>query len=161
VRREALAAALLGLLLAAPAWGADPTGRWWAEGGAAQVQIEPCGDALCGRIVWLRSPYDPDGCLARDTHNPEARLRRRSLVGVEMLQSLRRSEDDPEAWEGGEVYDPTSGHTYRAALRMDGPDRLRLRGYLGIRLLGRTTTWTRVGHERECRDDASVAATPG
>jgi uncharacterized protein (DUF2147 family) len=36
---------------------------------------------------------------------------------------------------------------------LEGDDRLRLRGYLGIPLIGRTTTWTRVGSEnRHCRE---------
>jgi uncharacterized protein (DUF2147 family) len=146
-------AALTGLLLAGvPARAADPTGLWWAEGGAAQVEIDRCGEALCGRVVWLRSPFDGDGCPARDRENPDPALRSRSLIGIELLRGLRRLGDADE-WTGGEVYDPTGGRTYRAALRMDGPDRLRLRGYLGIRLLGRTTTWFRVGGERQCRED--------
>jgi len=39
-------------------------------------------------------------------------------------------------------------------LEMEAPDRLRVRGYLGIRLLGRTTTWIRVGAENQCREHA-------
>jgi uncharacterized protein (DUF2147 family) len=142
------------LLFAAPAaQAADPTGLWWAEGGAAKVEIAPCGDALCGRVAWLRSPFDEHGCLLRDEANPDPALRDRSLVGIELLRDLRPSDEEQGEWNGGEVYDPTSGRTYSAVLHMKGPDRLRLRGYLGIRLLGRTTTWIRVGAELQCRDD--------
>ena len=58
--------------------------------------------------------------------------------------------DEPGVWRNGTVYDPTSGRTYSAEARLDGSDRLRLRGYLGIRLLGRTTTWIRVDAEPRC-----------
>jgi len=42
---------------------------------------------------------------------------------------------------------PTSGNTYTRQPTLDGDDRLRLRGYVGVPLIGRTTTWTRVGAE--------------
>lgn len=45
--------------------GMDPAGRWYAEGGAAQVEINDCGGQLCGTVVWLRSPFDEDGCPMR------------------------------------------------------------------------------------------------
>lgn len=151
--RVLVAALLWALWPAGAAGAADPSGLWWAEGGAAQVRIDRCGDALCGRVVWLRSPLDEWGCALRDAENPDPRLRGRELVGVELLRGARRSQEVPGEWTGGEVYDPTSGRTYAAVLRLDGPDRLLLRGYLGIRLLGRTTTWLRVGAAPECRGD--------
>jgi uncharacterized protein (DUF2147 family) len=56
-------------------------------------------------------------------------------------------------WTDGSIYDPASGYTYRCQLSLDGNDRLRLRGYVGVPLIGRTTTWTRVGAEsRVCAD---------
>jgi uncharacterized protein (DUF2147 family) len=132
----------------------DPTGVWWAEGGSARVEITRCGDALCGQVVWLRSPFDPSGCPLRDENNPNVRLRDREVLGTEILRNLRSAPDKEGVWEGGEIYDPGSGRTYRATLVMDGSDRLRLRGYVGIRLLGRTVTWIRVGTEGQCRGPA-------
>jgi uncharacterized protein (DUF2147 family) len=130
---------------------AGPLGLWWAEGGAAQVEIFPCANALCGRVVWLRSPFDEDGCPLQDEHNPNPAFRNRELIGMEFLSGLRALQNAPNVWTGGQVYDPTSGRTYRAALSLDGPRRLRLRGYLGFELLGRTTTWIRVGGEDQCQ----------
>jgi len=51
-------------------------------------------------------------------------------------------------WGNGCIYDPASGSTYTCLLTLDGDDRLRLRGYVGLPLLGRTTAWTRVGAEK-------------
>jgi uncharacterized protein (DUF2147 family)/fucose 4-O-acetylase-like acetyltransferase len=133
-----------------PARAATPVGLWYAEGGAARVAIEPCGPALCGRVVWLRAPFDEEGCEVRDRHNPDTGLRDRPLLGLEILRGLVPQADG--SWTGGRIYDPTSGHTYACRVTVEGEDRLRLRGYLGIPLLGRTTTWTRVGREqRACR----------
>ena len=131
---------------------AGPVGLWWAEGGAAQVEIFPCSKALCGRVVWLRSPFDDDGCPVHDEHNPNPALRDRELIGMEFLSGLRPSQNTSSLWTDGRIYDPTSGRTYHAALSVDGPRRLRLRGYLGFQLLGRTTTWFRVGGENQCRN---------
>ena len=137
-----------GVLFSHPAWAATPVGLWYAEGGAAQVEIAPCGQQLCGRVIWLRSPFDEDGCEQRDRHNPDLSLRDRPIVGTQILMGLVSSSND-RIWSGGAIYDPTSGSTYRCTLQLDGENRLHLRGYVGIPLLGRTTTWIRVGSESQ------------
>jgi uncharacterized protein (DUF2147 family) len=135
-----------------PVFAATPVGLWYAEGGAAQVEINACGDALCGRIVWLRSPLDETGCDLRDRSNSNASLRDRLLLGLEILQGLKPADAEGKVWTDGTIYDPTSGKTYTCSLRVQGDDRLHLRGYVGIPLLGRTTTWMRVGTENhQCR----------
>src|SRR5262245_14646778 len=158
IDRPRASAATLGLAIAClaltcSAWAATPVGLWYAEGGAAQVAIEPCGEALCGRVVWLRSPLDEDGCELRDRHNPEPGLRNRPVVGLEVLRGLSPRADG--TWSDGRIYDPGSGNTYTCFASLENANRLRLRGYLGIPLIGRTTTWIRVGTEHEtCREQA-------
>jgi uncharacterized protein (DUF2147 family) len=149
-------AALLFGMLGLAVWGrasaASPVGIWYAEGGAARVAIQPCGEELCGRVVWLRSPLDDDGCDLQDRRNPDPTLRSRKVEGLEILRGLRRRLDG--TWVNGRIYDPASGRTYTCQLALDGDDRVRLRGYVGIPLIGRTTTWTRVGAEnRFCREE--------
>jgi uncharacterized protein (DUF2147 family) len=126
----------------------DPLGRWYAEGGAAQVEIRPCGAALCGQVVWLRSPFDENGCGLRDRYNPDESLRHRPVVGLEVLRGLVPSPGADGSWENGTIYDPGSGKTYRASMSTLGEDRLEVRGYIGIPLIGRTTRWFRVGSEQ-------------
>jgi uncharacterized protein (DUF2147 family) len=70
---------------------------------------------------------------------------------MEILRGLTPRPDG--TWVNGHIYDPTSGSTYTCNLALDGDDRIRLRGYVGIPLIGRTTTWTRVGAEKQlCRE---------
>jgi uncharacterized protein (DUF2147 family) len=145
---------LVALALVGPgrARAATPVGVWYADGGAAKVAIEPCGTALCGRVVWLRSPLDEDGCDLQDRRNPDPMLRARRVEGLEILRGLTPRLDG--TWVNGRIYDPGSGSTYTCQLALDGDDRVRLRGYVGIPLIGRTTTWTRVGAEhRLCREE--------
>jgi uncharacterized protein (DUF2147 family) len=156
-------AIVLAAICAAPrAHAAGPQGLWYAEGGAAQVEIRPCASGLCGRVVWLRSPFDEDGCPWRDLQNESESLRRRSVLGLEILHGLEPSPDEEGVWTNGAIYDPTSGRSYRATLRLRGADRLEVRGYLGIPLLGRTTTWIRVGaEERACAASRNRAGGDG
>jgi glucan biosynthesis protein C len=147
----------LGFLLASAqpscaAAGQDPRGVWWAEGGSARVEILDCGPRLCGRVVWLRSPFGIDGCPLLDVHNPHADLRARPVLGIDILTNLEPEPGRPRRWVGGSIYDPGRGSTYSCTLDVDG-DRLELRGYIGLPLIGRTTTWYRVGTEdgRTCR----------
>jgi uncharacterized protein (DUF2147 family) len=139
-------------LFASGAFAASPVGLWYAEGGAAEVQIVPCSSALCGKVVWLHSPLGEDGCELRDDNNPDLNARNRKIVGLEVLSGLKKADDERSVWTGGTIYDPTTGRTYSCNARMEGDDRLFLRGYFAIELLGRTTTWTRVGAEqRRCQ----------
>lgn len=148
------AALVLGIvLLGHPSLASTPIGLWYAEGGAAQVEITRCGQELCGHVVWLRSPFDEDGCDQRDRFNPVPALRDRPIVGLLILSGLAAIDD--RTWSGGAIYDPTRGSTYRCMLQLEGENRLHLRGYIGVPLLGRTTTWFRVGSENQmCKPSA-------
>jgi uncharacterized protein (DUF2147 family) len=68
----------------------------------------------------------------------------RNLQGERIITGLRRNGNRNE-WSGGRITDPASGRTYSMTARMDGANRLILRGYvMGIRALGRSQTWERV-----------------
>ena len=137
-------------------------GTWTSSGGYSRIAVERCGDAYCGSIVWLRDPVYPPGSRdgvpgepKRDDHNPDRSLAARPLLGLRMLDGFRYRTDDA-TWAGGNIYDPESGNTYRARMRLAGRDRLELRGYVGIPLFVRTTTWTRVPDDAPADGSASA-----
>lgn len=137
-----LAVALWGLAALA-ADGADAVfGVWLDSGGKAQVEIVKCGERLCGQIVWLKKPLDKHGNEKLDKHNPDQSLRTRKLLGLQLLSDFKHTADG--VWEDGKIYNPEDGDTYHATLKLDGDGTLKLRGYVGIPLFGRTRTWTRV-----------------
>lgn len=127
--------------------GADPRGLWNTEDDSAQVQLESCGDELCGRIVWLEDPTDDEGDPLTDAENPEPELRDRPIEGLEIVWGLQ-PDGDGGTWEDGKVYDPESGKTYNAKVTLEGENTLKLRGYVGAPLFGRTSTWTRADGPR-------------
>lgn len=158
-RPALLAAALLLAALAvhpAAAQSADAVvGTWLTEagdqGGVARVEITREDGEFVGRIVWLEEPDFVDGEHAgepkRDLENPDEALRDRPILGLAILDGF--SYAGKGTWSGGKIYDPANGKTYKAKMYLDGDgDRtLDIRGYVGITLFGRTTTWTRVEAE--------------
>ena len=114
---------------------ASPAGAWSTANGRSVVAIEPCGDALCGRIVGIdRAPTEP---MPID-------VRGRSQCGLTVIKKEKPTADG--AWLG-EVTDPRDGATYGAKLWLDANGDLHLRGFIGVPLLGATQTWRRfTGH---------------
>lgn len=112
------------------------TGCWQEKSSGAVIQIARCAVGLCLTIVGL-----PADRPHTDLHNPDARLRGRSLCGLLIGEGFKQT--DSQHADGGHVYDPRSGRTYNGSMAAEG-DTLRLRGYLEVKLLGRTETWTRV-----------------
>ena len=97
-RRPGCAALLIAALMSlvvprTPAWAAAPGGVWLIDGKAA-VQIFDCGGLLCGRILWLQTPRDPQGQMNRDKNNPDPALRQRRLCGLTVLWGLRPTSPD-------------------------------------------------------------------
>ena len=131
-RLVAAAAALL--WLGARAFALDPTGDWLVADQDAKIRIQPCGNALCGVLVWAKYP-------ARDVHNPDPSLRNRPLIGVPILTGLKPSGQN--SWEG-QAYNADDGRTYDVTVTLKGPDTLRVEGCLlgGLICLGEN--WTRV-----------------
>ncbi len=114
-------------------------GTWLSADGDGLIEIRVDGDDLSGII--LGSPNDDPDRPDTDIHNPDPALRDRPLIGLNIFSGF--SYDGDGKWSGGFVYDPNNGKTYRAKLKLTSQDTLKLRGYIGISLLGRTETWTR------------------
>jgi uncharacterized protein (DUF2147 family) len=131
-------------------------GFWVTPDHGAVVQVSQCGGALCGMIVGVRTDHKP-GEMPRDTHNPDPAKRDRPTCGMMMMGSLVPAKGGAVKWDGGWVYDPESGNTYKGAMQLEGADTLNLRGYLGISLFGRTQTWTRETGENKNRCAVSAA----
>ncbi len=126
---------LLLLALAAPS-DTSMLGNWITTDKSV-VQVHTCeGDHLCVRIATIARQDVP----RTDSMNPDATLRTRPLCGLEIGTGFMP--DGTEAAKGGKIYDPESGKTYSAQMQGSG-DALRLRGYVGVTLIGRTETWHR------------------
>lgn len=110
-------------------------GTYYTEGNLSKVEISKENGKYVGHIVWLT--YEGQ----KDVLNPDKSLRDRDIVGIKFVTGL--VPDGKGGWKNGKVYDPESGNTYSASAKLEG-NTLKLRGYLGIPALGRTTDWVRV-----------------
>jgi uncharacterized protein (DUF2147 family) len=87
-----------------------------------------------GVLSWSADPK-------KDVHNKDPNLRDRSLVGIVIMWHLRY--DDDGEYVDGYVHNPEDGGTYRMKAEVLSPDVLKVRGYLGISLLGQNKIWSR------------------
>ncbi|WP_430816693.1 DUF2147 domain-containing protein [Carboxylicivirga sp. RSCT41] len=120
-------------------------GTWLTQDGDSKVQISQTEDGhFKGQIIWLKNPTEEDGTDKLDKHNPDEDLKRRKIMGLELLKNFEYSEDDEE-WTNGTIYDPKSGNTYKCYMWFDGnPNKLQVKGYIGFSLIGKKVSWTRV-----------------
>lgn len=129
-----------GLLLSQKA--GDITGVWYTEEKKSKVKIYREDGTYHGKLIWIRDSLDDQGQPVTDRDNPDPTKRDRPLKGLRLLRDLEWDPGD-EQWEEGEVYDPESGNTYSLKAWLQDRDHLKLKGYIGISMLGRTTEWRR------------------
>lgn len=142
-----LTAALIGsavavaLVMIAPACAADPLGTWLTGDKKGKVKIVNCGGAICGTLVWLAEPNDPDtGRPKTDKNNSDAGLQSRPLLGIPIVLSMTPSGDNK--WEG-KVYNSRDGGTYSGSFTMTGANSADLKGCVAGGLICKTESWTR------------------
>ncbi len=131
----------------------DILGDWVSAGGHSRIKIFKRDAAYFGRIERIKHTHfrpgevpGRDGQVRTDLHNPDAALRERSLVGIELMRDFVF---DGKRWVKGRIYDPQSGRLYQCVASLTPEGQLSVRGYVGLSLLGRTTHWERFTAYRE------------
>jgi uncharacterized protein (DUF2147 family) len=126
-------------------WATDPDD----DGGQAHIEIYRNGDRFDGKIVWLEEPVylpgDEDGEAGQpkiDTENPDPELRTRPILGMVLMEGFVY--DGKETWHKGTIYDANDGKTYKCKMRLEDQQTLKVRGFIGFSMIGRTEEWTRV-----------------
>jgi uncharacterized protein (DUF2147 family) len=131
------------MLFSTVAWAQklSPVGIWTNEEGKARFEIYQSGNKLHGKIIQLKEPLR-NGKPKLDENNPDKKLRNRPLQGMVFMKDFKY--DNGNKWDDGTIYDPESGKTYSCYMKMTGKDKMEVKGYIGISLIGRTQNWTRV-----------------
>ena len=152
MKRWVLAGIVAAASLPADAQTSSVMGTWLTEGNTAHIRLAPCPDAsrgpLCGTIARLLEARGADGkpvdpALAVDHRNADLNLRRRRIQGMIFLYDFKNG-SEPDSFEGGTIYNPEDGKTYNANVSLQADGRLRLRGYAGLPMFGKTQVWTRL-----------------
>ena len=99
------------------------------------VQIFEQNNMYYGRIVRLLA-------ASKRTHCEKCYgdLKGKPLTGMIIMFDLEKT---PKGGKNGKVLDPGSGNIYSCSIELVGPDKLKLRGYLGVPSVGKTSYWTR------------------
>jgi uncharacterized protein (DUF2147 family) len=125
------------LIATTPLHAAQPIGgRWATVEGKAIVEIAPCGNNVCGRIVKIVKPTP--GRPHTDVENPDPKLRGKPLEGLAILSNFS---DGGSHWKGT-IYDPESGKSYNSKVSRNGDGTLKVQGCIAF--FCKTQTWTPV-----------------
>jgi len=118
-------------------------GTWLNGTKLGHIQIYKQGNQYFGKLIWLKEPTDPaTGKPKTDGKNTNAALRSRGLMGLNVMTGFKYGGDN--VWENGKIYNPEDGKEYSCKMTLKDPSTLDVRGYVGISLLGKTQTWTRI-----------------
>lgn len=135
----------LAVVVAPGAWAdaRDSVFGHWA-GDRSILEISERDDELSARVIAIDDPvyregeeFGPVGAARRDDLNPDESQRQRPLLGIELLSEYRFKNGK---WQG-RIYDPESGNTYSSNMRVDRVGELKMRGYLGLPMFGRTASF--------------------
>jgi uncharacterized protein (DUF2147 family) len=118
----------------------DILGFWLSQSKRGVIEIYRNKNQYEGKIVWVKDIWEGDNKVKLDVKNPDHNLRKRKLMSLINLQGFRYKNNQ---WKKGQVYDPAKGKTYSSYISMPDINTLKLRGYIGVALFGRTSTMIR------------------
>lgn len=140
---------LLSLFIASCAIAANyatPEGKWLQIDESTHqkhsvIEIYKQNDEYFGRIL---ETFPQNGIPPREYCDLcEGPLHNAPIIGLEIMQHFRYVGDN--VWANGTILDPSSGKVYSCKLTLfNNGEAMKVRGYIGISLLGRTQTWYRI-----------------
>ncbi len=119
----------------------DILGEWRTESRESIIEIYRDGGSYSGKIVWTENPNEENGQPKRDVLNPDPGKRNNTFIGTVIMTGF--TFDNDETWKDGKIYNILSGKTYNAQVTLEDANTLKMRGYLGTPLFGKTVTWKR------------------
>lgn len=101
------------------------------------VEITERDGKIYGKVIEILNPAKKNikctNCSGTDKDKP--------VLGLEILKGLSK---DGKEYSDGKILDPSNGKLYKCTVSLDGNDKLKVRGYVGISAFGRTQNWVRV-----------------
>ena len=119
-------------------------GIWWNDKKTSKIEVKEENGKFIGTVIYINPEKYINGEPEKDHQNPDAKLRSRSRLGLQILSGLKFNASDKQ-WQDGHIYDPDNGKTYDCFAWFDAdPNILNIKVYVaGIKWLGRSTAWTR------------------
>jgi len=119
-------------------------GNWLTEKKNSKVRIFESGGKYYGKISWVEESIDPQtGEPYLDILNPDKSKRDTPVFNLLVMKDFIYNNAN-QTWENGTVYNAMTGKTYSGYMKLSTSNKLKLRGYIGIPIFGRTDLWTRL-----------------
>ncbi|HSQ45344.1 MAG TPA: DUF2147 domain-containing protein [Lutibacter sp.] len=133
---------IFALLLAFVSHSQSITGKWKTiddETGKERsiIEIYESEGKIYAKIVKLLVKSEEN----RVCENCKGANKNKPLKGLIVIDGLKK---DGNEWNGAKILDPKTGSEYKCYITLEEPNKLKVRGYLGFALLGRTQYWYRV-----------------
>ena len=100
------------------------------------VEIYEKAGKVYGRIIEIlekeKKHLKCEICEGDDKNKP--------VLGLNILTGL---EKNGEEWSGGKILDPRNGKVYKCYIKLENENKLKIRGFIGFSLIGKTAYWTR------------------
>lgn len=96
-----------------------------------------------GRIIWMKNPNYSNGKPKLDIKNPNPNLRNTPGPQIVLLKNFVYDKNEKE-WNSGEIYNPVSGKIYKSYLKFETPEKLKVRGYIGVPAFGKSMYWNKL-----------------
>jgi uncharacterized protein (DUF2147 family) len=105
----------------------------------ALVQISQDADgSLSGKVIKGLEPNEEPG---RKCDKCTDYRKDQPMLGMTIINSMKQ---DGDKYDGGQILDPENGSIYKCQMHTaDNGQKLIVRGYIGISLIGRSQTWNR------------------
>ena len=100
------------------------------------IEIYEKNGKAFAKVVEIMNEKRRDGlCIDCEGEN-----KNKPILGLDILSGLEKDDDE---WSGGEIIDPRNGKVYKCYIKLVKPNKLKLRGYVGVALFGKTAYWER------------------
>jgi len=123
----------------------DITGRWMSSDNKLEVEVYKTGKEYKGKVVWIDDSDDKNRPMnvRCDWKNPDEALRSRKIIGLVVMYGLVYNEEHHN-WQGGKIYDPSSGKDWNAKACITKEGYLKVRGYWSFDLLGKDILFRKI-----------------
>ncbi len=117
------------------------TGKWYSVDSDTNekksiIEVYKQNNKIYAKILELVKEEDKgnlcDKCEGENYNKP--------IEGMIILKGLKKDGDE---WSGGKILDPENGSVYKCYIELIEKNKLKIRGYIGFSLLGRTEYWFR------------------
>jgi hypothetical protein len=110
-----------------------------------EVEVFRTDNDFRAKVVWFDDSDDKNQPFTTrcDSKNPDKTLRKRKILGMEVMHGLTYNIDDDE-WEDGRIYDASTGKDWNAKAWLTDNGALKVRGYWHFEFLGENMTFRRI-----------------